>query len=109
MTLRSNNLQSDNDLDSIRNSCDVYHYHYYFFLLSILCEIETKSGKVGEAAERIADAVDNVSEVDHSFVEFLSLLADFYSDTFILFSQDDCVIFPMVCLFVFVFVFILTI
>ena len=63
-----------------------------------LFEIETKSTKVGEAAERIADAVDNVSEVDPSFVEFLSLLADFYSDTLILFSQDDCVNFPMVCL-----------
>ena len=55
--------------------------------------METKSANVGEAAERIADAVDNVSEVDHSFVEFLSFLADSYSDTLILFSQDDCVIF----------------
>ena len=55
--------------------------------------METKSTKVGEAAERIADAVDNVSEVDPSFVEFLSLFADFYSDALILFSQDDCVIF----------------
>ena len=55
--------------------------------------METKSTKVGEAAERIADAVDNVSEVDPSFVEFLSLFADFHSDTLILISQDDCVIF----------------
>ena len=54
--------------------------------------METKSTKVGEAAERIADAVDNVSEVDPSFIK-LSLLADFYSETLILFSQDDCVIF----------------
>ena len=30
---------------------------------SSVIEMETKSGKVGEAAERIADAVDNVSEV----------------------------------------------
>ena len=62
-------------------------------LFVCLFGIETTSGKVGEAAERIADAVDNVSEVDPSFVEFLSLLADFYSDTLIFFSQDDCVIF----------------
>ena len=26
MTLRSSDLQSDSDLDSIRNSCDVYSY-----------------------------------------------------------------------------------
>ena len=26
MTLRSSELQSDGDLDSIRNSCDVYNY-----------------------------------------------------------------------------------
>ena len=58
-----------------------------------LFEMETKSTKVGEAAERIADAVDNVSEVDPLFVEFLSLFADFHSDTLILISQDDCVIF----------------
>ena len=27
MTLRSNDLQSDSDLDSIRNSCHVYYYY----------------------------------------------------------------------------------
>ena len=26
MTLRSSDLQSDSDLDSIRNSCDVFYY-----------------------------------------------------------------------------------
>ena len=46
-------------------------------LFVCLFEMETKSTKVGEAAERIADAVDNVSEVDPSFAKFLSLLADF--------------------------------
>ena len=32
MTLRSSDLKSDRDLDSIRNSCDVYFYfHFYFY------------------------------------------------------------------------------
>ena len=36
MTLTVGDLQSDSDLDSIRNSCDVlYYYHYYQYYLSI--------------------------------------------------------------------------
>ena len=72
-------------------------------LFVCLFEMETKSTKVGEAAERIADAVDNVSEVDPSFIK-LSLLADFYSETLILFSQDDCVIFSHgLCLYLYLY------
>ena len=35
MTLRSNDLQSDSDLDSIRNSCDVFQnfFHKYAHLI----------------------------------------------------------------------------
>ena len=35
MTLRSSDLQSDSDLDSIRNSCDVFANHYQIRLISM--------------------------------------------------------------------------
>ena len=35
MTLRSNDLQSDSDLDSIRNSCDVCTKKYILFPITV--------------------------------------------------------------------------
>ena len=35
MTLRSSDLQSDSDLDSIRNSCDVYTLYQVVMLLFV--------------------------------------------------------------------------
>ena len=47
MTLRSSDLQSDSDLDSIRNSCDVYISHSKFLAeqLGIGGERKAKDGK----------------------------------------------------------------
>ena len=49
MTLRSSDLQSDSDLDSIRNSCDVFlsvlnYSSYNYRLLSITINIKLISG-----------------------------------------------------------------
>ena len=43
MTLRSSDLQSDNDLDSIRNSCDVFGEEYVRDIYSKVCRAKDKA------------------------------------------------------------------
>ena len=43
MTLRSSNLQSDSDLDSIRNSCDVFSYESEVFVVLQMASSESQN------------------------------------------------------------------
>ena len=38
MTLRSSDLQSDSDMDSIRNSCDVFNWGHYVHFIGNSCD-----------------------------------------------------------------------